>query len=60
MAANGAGGPMTVVPITIASAEERSAEEIRIDIRRAGTAVQLSWPTTRMHELSGLLKELLK
>jgi len=51
---------MTVVPITIASAEERSAEEIRIDIRRAGTAVQLSWPTTRMHELSGLLKELLK
>ncbi len=50
---------MTVVPVTLAAAPD-SEEEIRIDIRRAGTAVQLSWPTTRTHELSGLLKELLK
>jgi transposase len=60
LAINRPHGAMTVVPVTLASAEDRGREEIRIDIRRTGTTVQLSWPTTRTHELSVLLKELLK
>jgi transposase-like protein len=50
--------PMTLVPVAVESGE--SVEEIRIDIRRAGMAVQLAWPAGRLAELSGLLKELLR
>jgi transposase-like protein len=53
-------GPMTVVPLAIESSEDRGDEEIRLDIRRAGVAVQLAWPATRIAELSGLLKDLLR
>jgi transposase len=52
--------PMTVVPVRIESGEGQGGEAIRIDIRRGGIAVQLAWPATRMTELSGLLKDLLK
>jgi transposase len=54
------GEPLTVVPVTIESAEGRSDEAIRIDIRKSGMAVQLAWPATRVAELSGLLKDLLR
>jgi len=50
--------PMTVVPVTIEARE--GGEEIRIDIRRDGLALQLAWPATRTAELGGLLKELLR
>lgn len=50
---------VTVVPVSIDSEAARHGEAIRIDIRRAGMAVQLAWPATRATELSGLLKELL-
>jgi hypothetical protein len=36
-----------VVPVSIDSAEGRSNDAIRIDIRRSGMAVQLAWPATR-------------
>lgn len=52
--------PLTVVPVSIASAEGRGDEAIRVDIRKAGTAVQLAWPATRVAELSELLKDLLR
>jgi transposase len=52
--------PLMVVPVSIDSAEGRSNDAIRIDIRRSGMAVQLAWPATRAVELSGLLKYLLK
>jgi transposase len=52
--------PLMVVPVSIDSAQGRSNDAIRIDIRRSGMAVQLAWPATRAVELSGLLKDLLK
>lgn len=58
--ANPVVAPLTVVPVAIGSAEGRSEESIRIDIRRSGMAVQLAWPATRVVELSGLLKDLLR
>lgn len=53
-------GPLTVVPVTIESRVDRNDEAIRIDIRKSGMAVQLAWPATRVAELSGLLKDLLR
>ena len=52
--------PLTVVPVTIESTAGQSDEAIRIDIRKSGLAVQLAWPATRVAELSGLLKDLLR
>lgn len=51
--------PLTVVPVSIEPAG-RGDEAIRVDIRKAGMAVQLAWPATRGAELSGLLKDLLR
>lgn len=51
---------LTVVPVAIESRGSRSDEAIRVDIRRSGMAVQLAWPATRVAELSGLLKDLLR
>jgi transposase-like protein len=51
---------MTVVPVTIELDEGQGGEEIRIDIRRGGMAVQLAWPATRTGELGRLLKDLLR
>ena len=51
--------PLTVVPVAVESMDERQDDAIRIDIRRAGLAVQLAWPATRMSELRGLLTDLL-
>ena len=53
------GAPLTVVPVAVESMDERQDDAIRIDIRRAGLAVQLAWPATRMSELRGLLTDLL-
>lgn len=50
----------TVVPVSIESGPWQSGDAIRIDIRRAGMAVQLAWPASRIAELSGLLKDLLR
>jgi transposase len=51
---------MTVVPVTIELDEGQGGEEIWIDIRRGGMAVQLAWPATRTGELGRLLKDLLR
>lgn len=56
--ANAVVAPMTVVPVSIATGE--GGEEIRLDIRRAGIAVQLAWPARRTAELGELLKDLLR
>jgi transposase-like protein len=52
--------PMTVVPVRIESGEGKGGEEIRIDIRRGGIAVQMAWPATRADELGRLLGDLLR
>lgn len=57
---NPVGAPVTVVPVSIESVPGQGGDEIRIDIRRAGLAVQLAWPASRIAELSGLLKDLLR
>lgn len=51
---------LTVVPVAFEGSAGRAGEAVRIDIRRSGMAVQLAWPATRIAELSGLLKDLLK
>jgi hypothetical protein len=51
---------MTVVPVRIESGEGKGGEEIRIDIRRGGIAVQMAWPATRADELGRLLGALLR
>jgi transposase-like protein len=58
--ANRVVAPLTVVPVSIEASDGRGDEAIRVDIRKAGTAVQLAWPATRVAELSGLLKDLLR
>ena len=57
---NAVAEPLSVVPVTLESGSSRNDESIRIDIRRSGLAVQLAWPTSRVAELNGLLKELLR
>ena len=57
---NAVAEPLTVVPVTVEPGSSRNDEAIRIDIRRSGLAVQLAWPASRVVDLNGLLKELLR
>lgn len=50
--------PLTIVPVTLEPGA--GGDEIRLDIRRAGVAIQLAWPARRLAELSALLKDLLR
>ncbi len=60
---NGAGEASAVagaglVPVTFA--DHRPAPEIRIDVRRGGTTVQMAWPLDALAGLGPCLRELLR
>jgi transposase len=52
--------PLAVVPVTVESPAASEAGEIRIDIRRGQTTVQMAWPAGRVESLGQWLKELLE
>lgn len=52
--------PTALVPVTIETPVTREAGEIRIDLRRGTTVVQMAWPATHAALLGGVLKDLLR
>ena len=52
--------PMALVPVSVASPVVAEPSEIRIDIRRGQTTVQMAWPAGRAESLGQWLKELLE
>lgn len=52
--------PMALVPVTIEAPVTRETGEIRIDLRRGTTVVQMAWPATHAALLGGVLKDLLR
>lgn len=52
--------PTTLVPVTIETPVTRESGEIRIDLRRGTTVVQMAWPATHAALLGGVLKDLLR
>lgn len=52
--------PMALVPVTIETSVARESGEIRIDLRRGATVVQMAWPATHAALLGGVLKDLLR
>ena len=52
--------PTALVPVTIETPVARETGEIRIDLRRGGTAVQMAWPATHAALLGSVLKDLLR
>jgi transposase-like protein len=52
--------PMALVPVTIETPVARESGEIRIDLRRGTTVVQMAWPATHAALLGGVLKDLLR
>ena len=52
--------PTALVPVTIEAPVARETGEIRIDLRRGGTAVQMAWPATHAALLGSVLKDLLR
>jgi transposase len=51
-----------LVPVTVAASPEPSslAPEIRVDLRRGGTTVQMAWPLEAAASLGQCLRELLR
>ena len=52
--------PTALVPVTIETPVVRETGEIRIDLRRGGTTVQMAWPASHAALLGGVLKDLLR
>jgi transposase len=52
--------PTTVVPVGLPSTGNTEAGDIRMDLRRGNTSVQMSWPVAHLALLGPLLKELLR
>jgi transposase len=52
--------PAALVPVTVKEPVVTEASEIRLDIRRGGTVVQMAWPATHAALLGGVLKDLLR
>jgi transposase len=52
----------TMVPVTVAenSGPSKTAPEIRLDLRRGGTTVQMAWPVEAAAALGQCLRELLR
>lgn len=50
--------PTAMVPVTVATST--SPVEIRLDVRRGGTTVQMAWPLEAATSLGQCLRELLK
>lgn len=51
--------PIALVPVRIETPVAGESGEIRIDLRRGGTVVQMAWPATHAALLGGVLKDLL-
>lgn len=52
--------PTALVPVTLEPPVAREPGEIRIDLRRGTTVVQMAWPATHAALLGGVLKDLLR
>ena len=52
--------PTALVPVTVEAPILAESSEIRIDIRRGRTALQLAWPVGAAETLAPLLNELLR
>jgi transposase-like protein len=52
--------PAALVPVTVKEPVVAEANEIRLDIRRGATAVQMVWPVTHAAMLGPWLKDLLR
>lgn len=52
--------PTALVPVRIETPLAGEAGEIRIDLRRGTTVVQMAWPATHATLLGGVLKDLLR
>lgn len=52
--------PAALVPVTVNEPVVAEANEIRLDIRRGATAVQMAWPVTHAAMLGQWLKDLLR
>lgn len=52
--------PAALVPVTIKTPDVAGPGEIRIDIRRGATAVQMAWPVADAAMLGQWLKDLLR
>ncbi len=52
--------PTALVPVTIGTPVIRETGEIRVDLRRGTTVVQMAWPATHAALLGGVLKDLLR
>lgn len=50
--------PSEMVPVTVAA--NAPAPEIRVDVRRGGTTVQMAWPLEAAASLGQCLRELLR
>ena len=54
-------GAVTALPVRIeAPAIGEEQQNIRLDIRRGGTAIQMAWPTAEIGKLGALLQDLLR
>ncbi len=54
-------GALTALPVRIeAPAIREEPREIRIDIRRGGTTLQMAWPTAEIGKLGALLQDILR
>lgn len=51
---------LSLVAIQAQDAPEYGAGEIRLDVRRGATSIQIVWPVAHSQALSGLLKDLLR
>lgn len=52
--------PAALVPVTVETPDVAGPGEIRIDIRRGATAVQMAWPVAEVAMLGQWLKDLLR
>lgn len=52
--------PTTMIPITLPSAGMAELGDIRLDLRRGNTSVQISWPIAQAALLGQWLKDLLR
>ena len=50
----------TFIPVTMAPAMARVADDIRIELRRGALAVNVTWPLASSAHCAGWLRELLK
>jgi transposase-like protein len=52
--------PAMLIPVEVEPAVATDGDEIRLDIRRGGLAVQIAWPVGQSAVLGTLLRELLR